>query len=51
MEWRVKSTLAERAKRWFGLDRVILYTVFARSTGILGSTVTVLLIVHSAGYG
>lgn len=46
MNRRVVSVLAERARQWFGLDRAILYTVFARSTGIVGSAVTVLLIVR-----
>lgn len=42
----VFSLLTEWARRWLGLDRAILYTVLARGTGIVGSTVTVLLIVH-----
>jgi O-antigen/teichoic acid export membrane protein len=40
------SRVADRLRRLLGLDRAIAYTVFARLVNILGSTGTVLLIVH-----
>jgi hypothetical protein len=41
-----QQTWLERLKRITGLDRAIAYTVLARGLQILGSTGTVLLIVH-----
>lgn len=37
---------ANRLRKLFGLDRAVAYTAMARFISILGSTVTVLLIVH-----
>src|SRR5208282_6260465 len=42
--------LALRLKQMFGVDRAIAYTVLARVVQILGSTGTVLLIVHFLTY-
>lgn len=46
MRQSVSKMFVERVKHWLGLDRAILFTVLARCTGIVGSAVTVLLIVH-----
>lgn len=40
------KVLHQRARHWLGMDGAIAYTVLARCTGIFGSTITVLLIVH-----
>ena len=42
--WMMRAT--EKCAHWLGLDRAIAYTVGARISSIIGSTGTVLLIVH-----